>query len=167
MTVRSLSPCIILLHYGSGHPLVEMFLNVSQTRGHLNTKGICLGLMEGKHLAPGTQRGCSHHSLLPQTFLCSGLNHFVKPPPQTFLFLLSTTNASNIFCSWCFLEQQSDRQTLDQFPRAVFSGCRVSGYRRCRQVGNEHTLSWLIPFVPWLKVNLHMCFGWIVFVETI
>lgn len=27
MTVRSLSPCIILLHYGPGHPLVEMFLN--------------------------------------------------------------------------------------------------------------------------------------------
>lgn len=90
-----------------------------------------------------------------------------KAPLRHFSFLLSTTNAFNIFCSWCFLEQQSDRQTLDKFLRAAFCGCGVSGYRRCRQVGNQHTLSCLIPFVTWLKVNLHMCFGWIVFVKTI
>lgn len=53
-------------------------MDFPQTRGHLKTKSICLGLVEGKHLAPGAQRRCSHHSLLPQTFLCSGLNHFIK-----------------------------------------------------------------------------------------
>lgn len=77
-------------------------MDFSQTRGHMNTKGICLGLVEGKHLALGTQRGCSHHSLLSQTFLCPGLNHFVKPRSDISLFCCQLPMLSTFFLQLMF-----------------------------------------------------------------